>query len=548
MGIDVLVCNLTRFGDLLQSQQVMDDLHRGGLKTGLVCLENFEPATRLLKNVDRVWALPGAALMAGVDKSWPQACADILLFADQVRRESGAKNVLNLTPSVPARLLARLLAGSGGRISGFGMDESGFGHNNGVWASFLSVAATGRLNSPFNLSNMMRRMALPLGGNLSGSFRLREPDAEAMARADALLAQWRQKSGVAPAGHVAFQTGASSESRQWPVSHFVELGRRLWRQERICPVLLGSKGEEPLADAFASLADYPFVNAVGRTDLSTLGALLLRAGFLVTNDTGTMHLASGLGVPCLAFFLATAQPWDTGPLLPGCCCLEPAMECHPCAFNTTCEKNFACRSAISPQAAGDLVMAWLKQHDWRQGLSEDVLAQCRVWITGNDGHGMARLERAGAKMDEHGLWLEYLRYFWRHILDDLDRLEGFLPDINSGDSDAVPALPGAGMAARMGDLLEQAAQLLDNIGACGAIAQKSSRGGQLLLRNCERLQAMLDSQPHLVTLGAFWREFRLNEGGDLEKFLPALPVLGRNLRHHAAKLASAANLPDNHTI
>lgn len=38
-----------------------------------------------------------------------------------------------------------------------------------------------------------------------------------------------------------------------------------------------------------------------------------RNGMLITNDTGTMHLAAGLNLPILAIFLATAQPWDTGP-------------------------------------------------------------------------------------------------------------------------------------------------------------------------------------------------------------------------------------------
>ena len=50
---------------------------------------------------------------------------------------------------------------------------------------------------------------------------------------------------------------------------------------------------------------------------AVLAAVLRQSRLIVTNDTGTMHLAAGLGVPVLALFLATAQPWDTGPYREG---------------------------------------------------------------------------------------------------------------------------------------------------------------------------------------------------------------------------------------
>ena len=125
------------------------------------------------------------------------------------------------------------------------------------------------------------------------------------------------------------QLGASEERRQWPAQYFAAVGDNLWHKRKLCPVLLGSPAERPLAEAYAQQAQGPFVDAVGKTDLTQLAALLRRSRMLFTNDTGTMHLAAGLGVSCLAIFLATAQPCDTGPYLPGCCCLEPALPCHP---------------------------------------------------------------------------------------------------------------------------------------------------------------------------------------------------------------------------
>ena len=45
MSADVLLLNLTRFGDLLQSQPLIQDLHDSGHRVGLVCLDNFAAAT-----------------------------------------------------------------------------------------------------------------------------------------------------------------------------------------------------------------------------------------------------------------------------------------------------------------------------------------------------------------------------------------------------------------------------------------------------------------------------------------------------------------------
>jgi ADP-heptose:LPS heptosyltransferase len=57
--MNTLVINLTRFGDLLQSQPVFTELAAMGRKTGLVCLENFAGAAGLLCHVDQIFSLPG---------------------------------------------------------------------------------------------------------------------------------------------------------------------------------------------------------------------------------------------------------------------------------------------------------------------------------------------------------------------------------------------------------------------------------------------------------------------------------------------------------
>ena len=66
--------------------------------------------------------------------------------------------------------------------------------------------------------------------------------------------------------------------------------------------------------------------------------------------------------------------------------------------------------------------------------------------------------------------------------------------------------------------------------AAAAAAQEKRMAGQLFLRNCERLQAVLDACPELRSLGAFWRELRQEHGERLDDLLAITCRLGTHLR------------------
>ncbi|MFT3957954.1 MAG: hypothetical protein QM665_02425 [Desulfovibrio sp.] len=110
-----LVINLTRFGDLLQCQPLIEDLHRQGQTVHLVCLDNFSSAQPLLRHVERTWPLPGARLMADMDKDWRIATALLLEFARAVR--AGQARLHCQPDHDPARAAAHRPAGrrTGGR-------------------------------------------------------------------------------------------------------------------------------------------------------------------------------------------------------------------------------------------------------------------------------------------------------------------------------------------------------------------------------------------------------------------------------------------------
>lgn len=544
-----LVVNLTRFGDLLQCQPLIEDLHRQGQTVHLVCLDNFSSAQPLLRHVERTWPLPGARLMADMDKDWRIATALLLEFARAVRSEARPDCVVNLTTTLPARLLTGLLAGGQAdgqaEIRGFCLDAHGFGQNRGIWSTFLNSGAANRLSAPFNIADMFRMVGAPrtpAAADVQTRQGLADPPQDAQDAADALLA------GAPPetCGFVAVQLGASEARRQWPAHFFAEVGDRLWRERKLCPVLLGSPAERPLAAAYAQAAQGPWVDAVGKTNLTQLAALLRRSKLLFTNDTGTMHLAAGLGVPCLAIFLATAQPCDTGPYLPGCCCLEPALPCHPCPFGRPCPNDLACVTHISPRSVESLALSWIDAGRWDAAPLDRVGREARVWLTEQDDKGFMTVrcltEHAA---EDRSLWLAQQRIFWRQILDELDgaarsaameqqSAETSQPEENTPSASAhgtknVDGSAGAfsaEFAQRMATSLEQAAQLFEMLTQQGQLLGKSPKAGQLFLRNCERLQTVFDACPELRSLGAFWRELRQERGDRLDDLLELTAQLG----------------------
>lgn len=519
MGGKVLVCNFTRLGDLLQSQTLIDDLRLAGHQTGLLCLENFSSALGLMRGLDYAATLPGARLLAGLDSGWTRSLTDLYSLAEAIRRDFNPDYIVNLTPTAPARLVCRLIAGSRAKILGFGIDEFGYGVNEGPWASFFATAARKRGNAPFNVADMARRLAGRLIGPSRGDGALRPPDAEARRWAASFLAA---KPVEGATGFVAFQLGASEERRRWPAENFAALGDLLWREKKIVPVLLGSGGEAALARKYAEVAAHPFVNAVGATDLPRLAAILLETRLLVTNDTGTMHLASGLGVKSLAFFLATAQPWDTAPQLPGCCCLEPALDCHPCAFGSVCGRAEICRRRIAPDAVAGLILPWLETGDWSVGAAR-AGEQARVWLTERGEDGLCRVRRlAGDNKLERSVWMLWLRQFWSQLLDDLETGRA------SSSVDSYAALPHPPRLPGVADALRGAATALTSARECGLLAAKNSKAGELFLRNCERAGAIFEACESLATLAAYWREYRQSQGDSLAKILSAVALIARS--------------------
>lgn len=512
----MLVQNLTRLGDLLQSQPALAELAADGHEVALACLENFAGAATLLSGVSQVFPLSGAKLLAGLAGDWRQALTQVTDFTDRVAREFGPELVVNLTPAVAARLLARRLCGDA--VRGFGLDSLGFRLETTPWAVFLEASSANRGLSPFNIVDLFRKAAgVGLG---RGRFDLRRPDEPALATAlDRLRSQAPPNNG-----YVGLQLGASAAARQWPVTAFARLGDALWQQRGLVAVLLGGPGETALGEAYRGHSDSPAVDLIGRTSLPELAAVLLALRLLVTNDTGTLHLAAGLDVPSVALFLATAQPCDTGPYRPGCLCLEPDMACHPCAFGTSCPSGNACLAAIGPDTVSAAVADFLDTGQF----PARTYPGARAWLSAFDAQGfMDLIALSGHDSEPRAVWLRLERQVLRQFLDEKEPEASAIPPVG------LPEAIRTGLLAT----LDQSAALLALLsGQASLLTRKEVMKGRFLT-TWDRLGRLWLGSPHLAVLGHLWQRQAQNPDRDLDGLLA-------RIRHYAACIATFRRLID----
>lgn len=103
---------------------------------------------------------------------------------------------------------------------------------------------------------------------------------------------------------VVLQPGATDPRRCWPAQRFAALGDLL-AETGAQVVVNGSAAEAELVDAVVGAMRHPALGLAGKLGLGGLCGLLARARLLVSNDTGPLHLALALGVPCVGIFWLT---------------------------------------------------------------------------------------------------------------------------------------------------------------------------------------------------------------------------------------------------
>lgn len=135
--------------------------------------------------------------------------------------------------------------------------------------------------------------------------------------------------------------GTLWETKHWTPEGFAGAAAGLHR-DGLAVVLVGTAGDRDRCRWIAARAPGS-IDLSGKTKLAELGALIRRAAICVTNDSGSMHLASALGCPVVSIFGPT-NPIHVGPYRQPESVVRLDLPCSPCNFRrlSQCPFDHAC--------------------------------------------------------------------------------------------------------------------------------------------------------------------------------------------------------------
>jgi lipopolysaccharide heptosyltransferase III len=146
---------------------------------------------------------------------------------------------------------------------------------------------------------------------------------------------------------IAFAPGSKMPAKRWPLERFAAAGAELlsrYPDVRLL-VLGGGAAEEQAAATLTATWGARSVNLVGLPIWDT-AAVLERCSLYVGNDTGTMHLAASVGVPCVAIFSARDNPGRWEPSGSGHIVLRREVPCEGCVLADCVEHQKICLTSI----------------------------------------------------------------------------------------------------------------------------------------------------------------------------------------------------------
>jgi heptosyltransferase II len=139
---------------------------------------------------------------------------------------------------------------------------------------------------------------------------------------------------------------AYGTAKRWLPERFAEAAGALAAARGASIALFGSKSERALCEEIAQrLTGCQVTNYAGETTLAQFIDLAAGCELFLTNDSGSMHITSALGVPTVAIFGAT-DDMATGPAGSNARVVRHPVDCSPCLLRE-CPIDHRCMTGVS---------------------------------------------------------------------------------------------------------------------------------------------------------------------------------------------------------
>ncbi len=146
--------------------------------------------------------------------------------------------------------------------------------------------------------------------------------------------------------------GARWETKRWSCERFGALASMLDLKH----VVVGSTSDSELSEEIEQRSGGKALSVAGKTDLRELISLIRDAQYVISNDSGPLHIAAAFGIPAVALFGPTS-PVRTGPYGSYHITVKADVPCAPC-YKKNC-RTMRCMKEISVEAVYEAVRTLL---------------------------------------------------------------------------------------------------------------------------------------------------------------------------------------------
>lgn len=167
---------------------------------------------------------------------------------------------------------------------------------------------------------------------------------------------------------IAIHPGVSAPSRQYRPAGFAEAARQLVIRFGLQVVFTGSQAESGLVRHIQEQMQAPSASLAGRLSLPELAGVLSRAGLLLANNTGPVHLAAAVNTPVVDLYALTNPqhtPWGVPSRV-----LFQDVPCKFCYKSICPQGHHACLEGVSPAQVVNAVLELLGETRLKPDLYE----------------------------------------------------------------------------------------------------------------------------------------------------------------------------------
>jgi ADP-heptose:LPS heptosyltransferase len=338
----VLIIQMCRMGDLVQTLPLLKRLKESkqGCEITLMCIRESAELLQFSPLVDCFISLPQRfydSTRTRIENDPGQVAS----LWDFPALRSHYDLVINLTHDLSSAILLDRVSGKMkyGRVQTASDEIRALGD----WTKYLFAVVKNRTQNILNLVDIhigMGGVAHKPEENYLGVGHKALEEGRAI-----LKAHGHQEKGPL----IALQMGANQLHRAWPVHHFASLARHLTGHHNAEIVLLGSSNEGELGVELQRQVAVPVINLIGKTQVTDLPAILKTCDFLISNDTGTAHIAAAVGTRVLGLYFSTAYWGETAPYGANNIILQVELPCSPCLYSQKCE-TIDCKEYLTVEA------------------------------------------------------------------------------------------------------------------------------------------------------------------------------------------------------